>query len=130
MAAIVESNAAGSFLQLKELARRTGERIALAIDSGALFHRRLHLFTKRGNTLPASALLKELVVQPCLLVQCLSQRMAAATARPSAIIINGPIVTEAATMHCVNPAGRSPEWYRIQSWNAAGSSVETTLTTP
>src|SRR3977135_2344956 len=77
MAAIVESNAAGSFLQLKELARRTGERIALAIDSGALFHRCLHRLTKRGNTLPASALLKELVLQPRLLVQRLGERMAA-----------------------------------------------------
>src|SRR5258706_13289005 len=77
MATIVESNAAGSFLQLKELARRTGERIALTIDSGALFHCCLHLLTKRGNTLPASGLLEELVLQPCLLVQRLGERMAA-----------------------------------------------------
>src|SRR4030081_2552474 len=78
MAAIVGSNAAGLSLQYKELARLTAERIALPIDSGALFHRRLHFLTKRGNTLPASDLLKELALQPCLLVQCLSQRMAAA----------------------------------------------------
>src|SRR5215472_8947873 len=77
LAAIVESDVAESFLQLVELNRRASQRIARAVDSGAFLHRGLHLLAQGSDTLAAPRLLKELVLQSGLLIERLSQRVAA-----------------------------------------------------
>src|SRR5262245_59614900 len=71
-AAIVEGDSRQALLQPTEIVDGVGERDSRAVDTRALLHDLLHLFTQQGQTLAVTgAPVQELILEPVLLFRSL-----------------------------------------------------------